>query len=330
MVFVKEGRYLSFGHQGSGSTKGFILTELIISLAIFLIITAAILNSLTLSSNKITAFMDYRKAMIRTAKAVALLKMPAFYCGFGMPVGAAEYKKAFGNQKFDPFRWEGPIKSYTGPSGFADSELRIAFAAPGRSRLTKMTLSETKEGYLYLDKLPEKGDIGESFSGYSFDIRNWIFFADTFPPGLPFCITGLSGKIMTVKNYISPAFSILQNDRLYHFRAIRIYCLNGTVYTKDHRSPGDQPRVSGIMDMRFQVDAELKTLTVYVLARGDHEYSEKREIIDAYLWPEEYISPWKDKRSKYQLYASKTVWRLPNCTRENLMNMENASIKEQF
>ncbi len=29
-----------------------------------------------------------------------------------------------------------------------------------------MTLSETKEGYLYLDKLPEKGDIGESFSGY--------------------------------------------------------------------------------------------------------------------------------------------------------------------
>lgn len=330
MVSVKEGRYLSIGRQGSGSSKGFILTELIISLAIFLIITAAILNSLTLSTQKIASFMDHRKAMIRTAQAVALLKMPVFYCGFGMPSDASEYKKAFGSQKFDPFRWEGPIKAYTGPSSLVNSELRVAFAAPGISRLSKITLSETEEGTLYLDKEPEKNDIGDSFSGNSFDTRNWVFFANTLPPGLPFCITGAYGKIMTVKNNLCPSFSILESDRMYHFRAMKIYCLKETLYTKDFRSPGDQPKVFGIMDMRFDVDDEKKTLTVYVLARGDHEYKEKRPIIDAYLWPENYIAPWEGILSKYQLYASKTVWRLPNCTRQNFLNLENASIREQF
>ena len=318
------------GHMKTKDPNGFILAEILISLLIFIVITAAILTTLKLSTEKITSFLDCRKAAVRIAQAHALLKSPVFYCGYGMPVAGGSYKKAFGGQKFDPFRWEGPISAYYGPSGLINSELRITYAVPGIVRLSEMTFSEADENLIRLDKFPEKGTIGESFAGCSYDIKNWVLFSSSFPPALPFCITGSYGRTLMVKNNFSTSFSLSKGDRMHHLRALKVYCLNDTLFTRDFRTSGDQPRVTGIRDMRFDVDIHAKRLTVYVLARGDHIYGEKRPIIGAKSWPREYIDPWLSKETKYQLFASKTTWRLQNCVGPDLIDLETTSVRELF
>ena len=327
---MKEGGHLFAGHMRTKDPNGFILAEILISLLIFIVITAAILTTLKLSTEKITSFLDCRKAAVRIAKANALLKSPVFYCGYGMPVAGGSYKKAFGGQKFDPFRWEGPISAYYGPSGLINSELRITYAVPGIVRLSEMTFSEADENLIRLDKFPEKGTIGESFAGCSYDIKNWVLFSSSFPPALPFCITGSYGRSLMVKNNFSTSFSLSKGDRMHHLRALKVYCLNDTLFTRDFRTSGDQPRVTGIRDMRFDVDIHAKRLTVYVLARGDHIYGEKRPIIGAKSWPREYIDPWLSKETKYQLFASKTTWRLQNCVGPDLIDLETTSVRELF
>ncbi len=321
---------MSVGRQKIRDHRGFLLTELLISLLTFIVITAAILTTLKLSAEKITSFLDYRKATLRIAKAAALLKAPVFYCGFGMPLSSSVYKRAFGSQKFDPFRWEGPISACKGPNSFANSELRIAYAMPGTPRLSLRTVSEYSESLVRLDKFPPLGSIGESFAGCAFDIRNWVIFPSSFPPALPLRITAASGKTLSVKNNFDSSFSISKGDRIYHFRAMKIYCLNDRLYTKDFRSSGDQPRIEGIRDMRFDVDIGKRTITVYLLVRGDHLYEKNMPIKNSDLWPDEYIGPWISKGSKYQQFAAKRVWRLPNCISEEITDLEKTSIREHF
>lgn len=316
-----EGRenLLFCGHIKKIKTKGFLLIELLIALLIFGFVTVPLMSTFKISMEKMTAFVDYRKAMNRRARAVSLLKSPIFYCGFGMPFSADSYKESFGRLNFDPFRWNGPITVATGASCFANSEIRIAYARPGSTKLADQYSTALPESSLKLHKFPETGEFGESFAGNVVDIRNWVFFTGTTPPSLPFRVTALNGKIMAVKNELGKPFCVLRGDRTYHFRAMKLYCLNDSIYTRDYRSSGDQPRVAGIIDMRFDLDKIKKLIYIYILVRGDIVHSETRAIVGKETWPEEYIRPWIEKLPKHQLYASRIVWRLPNCVEENML-----------
>ena len=99
---------------------------------------------------------------------------------------------------------------------------------------------------------------------------------------------------------------------MHHMRAMKVYALNDCLYTKDFRSAGDQPRVTGIMDIRFDVDLPNRTVAVYILARGDKLYDSPQEISGKEDWPEEYIGYWIGKGSRYRLFAAKFIWYLPN------------------
>ncbi|MDD4160755.1 MAG: hypothetical protein PHO18_07405 [Synergistaceae bacterium] len=310
--------------------NGFLLTELLIALLIFLFAAAPLMSALKISMEKMNVFIDYRKAMNRQARAVSLLKSPIFHCGFGMPFNSERYKESFGSLKFDPFRWNGPISVTAGASGLSDSEIRIAYAMPGSTKLAYLCSTAIPECSLKLHKFPEPGEIGESFAGGASNIRNWIFFSSTLPPSTPLRVTALSGKTMTVRNVLGNGFTILKGDRTYHFRAIRLYCLNDNLYTKDYRSPGYQPRVAGVVDMRFDLDKLKKLVNIYILVRGDIVYSTPKRIIGQETWPADYIRPWIEKQPKHQLYASKIVWRLPNCVEEDVTCLRKSDIAEQF
>jgi len=316
-----EGRenLLFYVHIKKTKTKGFLLIELLIALLIFASVTLPLMSTLKISMEKMADFVDYRKAMNRRARAISLLKSPIFYCGFGMPLKAESYKDSFGRLDFAPFCWDGPISVASGASSLTNSEIRIAYARPGSTKLAYQCDSVFSEGALRLHKFPDSGEFGESFAGNAADIRNWIFFSGTTPPSLPFRVTALNGKIMAVKNELGKPFCVLKGDRTYHFRAMKLYCLNDSIYTRDYRSPGDQPRVAGIIDMRFDLDKIKKLIYIYMLVRGDTVHSETRAIVGKETWPEEYIRPWIEKSPKRQLYASKIVWRLPNCIEENML-----------
>lgn len=308
-----------YGQTNKIKSKGFSLIELLIALLMFVLITVPIVSTFKISIEKMTAFVDYRKAMNRRARAVSLLKAPIFHCGFGMHYDVDRYKESFGSLNFDPFRWDGPISVKTGASSFANSEIRIAYAMPGSTKLADPCITDFPEGSLRLHKFPEPGEIGDSFTGNGADIRNWIFFSSMTPPSTPLRVTGINGKIMQVKNEFGKSFHLLKGDRTYHFRALKIYCLNGTIYTRDYRSPGDQPRIAGIVDMRFELDKPQKLINIYILVRGDTVHRTKKAIIGKESWPEEYINDWIGSSPNYQLYASKVVWSLPNCLEENIL-----------
>ena len=302
---------------------GFTLVEICIGAALLLVIAVPLITTLRLSADRISVYMDYRKAFNRTLRAAALLKVPVFYCGFGMPVSPAEYNKAFGGIKSDPFRWNGPIEAKSGPSNYPNSELRIAYAQPGSSKLAEHSVSSSFTGCVKLTEAPDSSEMPESFSAGSKDLRRWLLFCGITPPSMPLYITGASGKNLILANNFSSDFSIPKGDRPFVFRAMSVYCRNDYIYTKDFRAAGDQPRVKGVVDMRFDVDMENKLITMYVLSRGDIVHDACRQIIGRESWPEEYIRPWDEKGSRYQMYASKFVWRLPNCICENIMDGKN-------
>mgnify|MGYP000851688052 CR=1 len=301
-----------YGQRRSCRSRGFSLTEMLVGITLMLMITFPLLPALKASADKTVSYSEDTRAHVRISRAKAILKSPVFYCGLGMPASPSDYKRSFGNQKFDPFRWEGPISVYKGPSGLENSELRISYSRKGSTKVLYAVESDTDEARFRLHKFPEVNEIGESFSKNSSDIRNWVFFPSSLPSATPFCVTGLSGNEITVRNSTNAPFCICGGDRMHHMRAMKVYALNDCLYTKDFRSAGDQPRVTGIMDIRFDVDLPNRTVAVYILARGDKLYDSPQEISGKEDWPEEYIGYWIGKGSRYRLFAAKFIWYLPN------------------
>lgn len=319
---------MCFGRIKMGRNSGFTLIELSIALIIFLLMTLSMIATLKLSVDRMLVYMDERKAFNRTSRVIALMKAPVFYCGFGMPVGSDDYKKAFGGQRFDPFRWNGPITTRTGSSNLPNSEMRIAYAQPGSTKIAAESLNFSSPGNIVLNQKPLDSELADSFAGNSNDTKNWILFPNMMPPSLPLCITGIDDKTLNVVNNMNLQFNIPQGDRLFLYRAMSVYCLSDCVYTRDYRAAGDQPRIVGIQDLRFDVDITNRLVTIYILARGDSVFDSPKPIINIISWPTEYIQPWINKPSKYQLYASKIVWGLPNCVQENVT--KGKGITERF
>lgn len=321
---------MSYGQMTIHKKVALSLVELIISLVILLVISAPLIATLKVSTNKMLLYTEYLKAQTRISRVEALLKAPIFYCGLGMPVGALKYKQSFGNQKYEPFKWEGPISISRGKSTFDHSALSISYARPGNAKLTQIAQSDTSEGDVNLHLPPDLNDIGIVFLNNSSDLRNWVFFPTSIPPSVPFCIAGLNDKEMTIKNNMGRSFSISKGDRVHHLRAMTVYAYNDSLYTNDFHAPGAQPRVKGIIDVRFDVDIEKRIVKIYILARGDKIYETFHEIKGKEKWPDEYIKPWIENGSRYQLYASKIVWPLPNLIGSDLICEEFANTTEQF
>lgn len=319
-----------YGLMRNHRKAGFSLIELVVSITVMLMIMPPMLSTMKVVINGLFYNVEYKKGHSRITRTEALLRAPLFYCGMGMQTEPSKYKKSFGNQKYDPFRWEGPISVQKGPSGHENSELRVSFARPGSTRLRQMAQSGTPEGLLMLHKFPEQNEIGDAFSSNSPDIRNWVIFPTSFPPSTPFCIMGLQGKTMSVKNNMGRPFSISRGDRVHHMRAMSLYSLNDFLYTKDFRFPGAQPRIKGVLDVRFDLDIEKKIVIVYVLTRGDRLYDTPQKIEGVEELPDEYIRQWAEKGSRYKRFASKTVWYLPNLIGSDLICEEYVNVSEVF
>ena len=295
--------------------RAFTLAELLVSMAILLAVSAPLITTMKISAERLFFYIEYTKAHIRISRTESLLKAPFFYCGLGMPVNASEYKESFKNQKYDPFRWNGPISVTTGASKMEESELRIVYVRPGSTNLSKEARSASEEAEITLNKFPEQNEVASTRIGDPADLGSWMLFPTAFPPATPFLVTEMSGKKLTIKNFLGRPSVISKNDRPHHLRAIKIYCLNDCVYTADYRTAGDQPRVAGIQDLRFRVDPEKGTAEVYILARGDRICEGDADIHGGENWPPELLEHWIVKGSKYRLFAEKSVWSLPNLRR---------------
>jgi len=115
-------------------------------------------------------------------------------------------------------------------------------------------------------------------------------------------------------------FTVSMNDPLFLFCAMKIYAENNILYSKDYRTPGVQPRVDGVADMRFFPDVEHNCITVYTLVCGDIKTKKNKTLQLTNFAKDEsnqlLINEWENKTTQYILYASKKTWRLPNCIKQ--------------
>ena len=252
-------------------------------------------------------FIDEKIAMLRIAKAESTLKPAVFYCGYGMPGESKLYRKAFGKQGTEPFNWAGPIvvRPY---SGRADAELCIAYGYP----------SGVLSYYSYVingalaDIAVQKefsGGLVAAYDNQPKEVKNWILFSSVRPPNTPLAVKQLKGRSVKVSSG-AESFRLDEGDEAHYFRAVIYHCNGETLYSKDFRTTGVQPRTEGIVDMRFQLDKATGTLTVIILARGGIRSDTGPEIRGAEKWPAEYGAV--PATGPYRYYIEKIIWRIPN------------------
>lgn len=322
-----KGVRLLFGR--SGRRRAFTLAELIVSLAIFAVISAALISSLVAAAKHLEQLADYRKAADRVAAVEAFLRAPAAYCGYGMPLEPERYRSAFGNYPRAPFNWEGPVSAVTIGRPLTaqedrrkDNALFIAYAPPGTARTNELAVLGAGGGTILLDRAPKPAELDYSTSS-DLLCKSFICFGSSVPPGV--ILKKADNEKGTVLKVCAPSgegVTIQKNDRMRMFRAMMVFAAFGNLYSNDFSGSGRQPRVNGICDLRFQVDAASKKLTVFIMARGDKKYNAPAPVKGAGDWPEEYRADAYANKDNHMLLVSKIVLELPNCRPKTFLNTE--------
>lgn len=291
--------------------RGFSLIELLAGVAIFAVLAPALIPPLWMSALGLRDVLDYRTLARRTASAESVLRAPVYYCGYGMPCESSDYRAAFLNVRQAPFNWPGPI-SVVDYKGRKDAELRIAYGVPSGVAVYNADILTTGAEAQITSQKEFPKDLIQSAYGASSpnNVKNWLLLGNITPFATPLAIRNHRGRILTVSSAVT-SFRISCGDEAHYYRAARYYCDYNTLYSVDFRTTGAQPRVTGVVDMRFKLNAEASTLTVYIVTRGNMRFNAERTIEGAEEWPAEYGSLPADMRYRY--HVEKIVWSLPNC-----------------
>ena len=317
---------MSSGHQMS-KRSAFSLVILLVGMTVALIVLPTALTTFRLTSEQLSSSLDKRTAVNRAQSAASLPKLPVFYCGYGMPSDAEDFKRAFfSQQNSEPFNWDGPI-SVLDRDGKKNAELRLVYGMPG---YVAANYSYTKSGSVADVSL--KKQLAKDYDliapcrfGKPSNVKNWILFGAMMPPASPLAVKNIAGSVLRTQCSAS-GFVIPTGDEIYLLRAVKVYCAGGALYTQDYRSSGAQPRVQGIEDLRFELDKEAGKLTMYILSRGNMSGTDVQPLNDADEWPDEYKTA--AASCNCRLYASKITWSLPNCLDAEFSSVKN--IAAQF
>ena len=298
---------------------------------ILVTLTIPLLTMLRQSTDYLTTQIDYRIAQNRIFSALSLIRHPVFYCGMGMPVDTEEYRVAFGRSRFQPFNWAGPVSAVKNSLGKENGELRIVYAKSEHIKL-KENFEYIKQGKtISFTKNINENSIIPRNSGIPENTRNCIIFKSSFPVFNPLIVRSANKNSphVVVESFINPNFfKLYKNDTMYVLCAMKVFCKSGVLYTNDFKIAGDQPRVDGVNDIRFNVNKDKQNITIYLLVRGNQKFDTFKEIIGIEQCPTELAEEWTCKKSNYQRYAVKTVWRLPNCLSKNFFS--KIEVEEQY
>lgn len=312
----------------------FTLVEMLVTLAVFAIVSGILLSALVAAAGQLEFFADYRKAVNRAASVEAFLRMPAAYCGYGVPFEAERYKAAFGNYPGEPFNWEGPVSVGTAKQQFtdnndrrADNALFIAYVQPGTAKTKSLTILDGGNNLMELDQAPESREI-EITKPAEAVCKSFICFGSAVPPGTPLRVSRINKNVIMLSSANASSVSIQKGDRMRLFRAMTVFAYNDNLYTYDYSGSGKQPRLSGICDLRFNVDAGAKNLTAYVMTRGDKKYKKRQTVRGESEWPSDYLADSFNNQQGYLLLVTKIVLELPNCQPADILDAEN--IAEAF
>jgi len=296
-----------------------ILIELLISMFIVAAIFPAALSLLKQTADNILSLYDKRVAMQRIASAESLLDYPLYYCGYAMPLDSFNYQRAFNHQTQEPFCWDGPI-SVDMRNSKNNALLKIAYGKREKIVVATNLHYDSSNRTLSLNKKCPTDNIKASSSDFPSNVQNYLLFSSLSTAPVPLSVKQISGTSLLLGKTVNDNFMIFMNDPVFLFCAMKLYAENNILYSKDFRTSGVQPRVKGVVDMRFFPDLEHRYITVYTLVMGDVKFKSRHNNTPLKLTNfrkdvnnTQLMNEWESISSQYKLYASKKLWRLPNC-----------------
>jgi hypothetical protein len=305
----------------------FSLAEVMVSSMIASVMMLGLTAMLYLPVRAMLMIDDAVASRDRAEAVFAILRKPVELCGYGMPHSPGNYRASFGIKR-EPFDWQGPISVH--PSG-KDAELKenrvckIVYAERSRIRTTESASTSGDIVVLRTTGIPSKMGTDVSVGGYRYDTNNWILFGGMTPVCVPVSLyapprkLGNNSAVLPIKAYrYSPgaaAFHIPENDEIFYVRVLECSVMKGrdgdSVFaTNDHSGASWQPRVDGVIDVRFELEGRL--LRIFALTRGETRY--EREVTPGAPpeWPERYAGDIPKWARHYALYADSAAFELKN------------------
>jgi hypothetical protein len=263
----------------------------------------------------------------------SILRQPLEQCGYGMPKDGLLFKDSFNIDGISPFSWKGAI-SIT--SAYLDGlrengSCRIAYAISSNIRVkTESEASGDKIEVLATAAPPLL--MTADFHGAATSVKNWAVFGAMLPNACPLWNSGvpkavLGGTKLSFKRVSSPSSDanilIPENDELFYLRAMecRVWkkpddsgrgVTEYNFYTFDHMGTGWQPRVSGVIDARFELDPGGRLVRVMTLTRGNKRHNKKVSTQVPDGWPERYADSIPDDARHYVLLGRSASFELKN------------------
>jgi hypothetical protein len=270
---------------------------------------------------------DVGTAQARAEMVFSILRKPLEQCGYGLPKNEADYRDAF-RSAVAPFNWPGPIS-------VSDSKTNLGDRKNGKCKITyavRTAIRTIAEATTPSDRLEVRTSGIPSFMEGETDddlkenqIESWVVFGSMLPyclPARPYAKPGEppeGGAVLSLMvNRNSPGYekiSIPENDQLFYLRALEcdVMKTNDDIVfaTNNCTGSGWQPRVEGVVDIRFELDERGQMLRVLTLTKGKHKYPDiaTRAIPG---WPEKYSADIPESARYYRLMKNEAYFALKN------------------
>ena len=271
---------------------------------------------------------DISVAQDRAEMVFAILAVPLEHCGYGLPKKPEDYKYAF-SSTLPPFRWEGPlsVEPAAAPGGLRENgNCKIAYAVDTKCRTIAKAETSSDTMWITVNHVPELLRSEPYSSGAGNDVNNWILFGSMMPYCLPARKNTTQTTLPNGDVSISVKFNrtqpdadtlmIPENDELYYLRVmecqVRSSGEESIFFTRDHMGTGWQPRVAGVVDVRFELEPNRRLLHVWTLTHGARRFGRVTTDGTPPGWPEKYANAIPEEFRHYRLLAREAVFHLPN------------------
>ncbi|MDR1581496.1 MAG: hypothetical protein LBS35_14160 [Synergistaceae bacterium] len=307
-------------------TRAFSLVELLVSSMIASMILLGLAGTIYLPIRLMQYTDDIDAAQSRAEMIFAILRTPIEYAGYGLPKDETIYRECFGISA-NPFNWPGPLSislSDRKDTGRRDNaSCRITYATETKCRTLSQEVVSGDIFKIAVSGTPSQLLENTAESNPAVAVRSWFVFGAMMPRCVPARYTGRSADAagttylsFIFKKINSEPVSIPENDEIFGMRAleceIRKRNDDFALFTNDQTGSGWQPRVDGVIDIRFALDRKNRLVTVETLTRGAHRYKDTVTSDAQKEWQRKYGGVIPEESRHYRLASNTAVFELKN------------------
>jgi hypothetical protein len=307
-------------------TRAFSLAELLVSSLIASMLLFGLSGTIFLPLRLMRYTNDIDAALSRAEMVFSILRTPMEYSGYGLPKDETVYKEYFGVSA-GPFNWPGPMSvSSTNRVGMGlreNASCKIAYATETKCRTLSLVVVSGDRFKTAASGTPSQLLTDAKDADPETVIQNWFVFGAMMPHCLPAKYMGRSADAGGItylsfkfKKPVSEPVWIPENDEIFGLRALECEVRKRdddfVLFTNDQTGSGWQPRVDGIIDIRFALDWENRLVTVETLTRGTHRYEDAITSGALEVWQKKYSGNIPEEVRHYRLASNSAVFEMKN------------------